>query len=156
MPIAKLFAPCFQKREQSNPPETCFNTDGQQEPEIFGWRVNPPLKSKSNNSFQETSTKFRSTREAKIKPNQSYFEIQQSWLSTLGATGTSEMLSSSIARIISTQHDIFAQHIPLPSSQIPSTSTKRECVSIQMHTEPETLNIKHGTVLSIRNDETLI
>ncbi len=130
MSIAKIFAPCIRKDDISPVQNT---SNGQQDPEIFGWRVNPPLKSKSSIPWQDTQVNSPSKKTTKIKQNQS-FDMEQSWLTTVGTTGRSEKLSPFIPRINPIQHVILVQRI-----SVPSTSTKLKTVSVQMHSEPKIL-----------------
>lgn len=148
MPVSKFFIACFRKSDKSDTTSNDDENFHQFEPEIFGWRVNPPLKQKSTFSTQTA---------AKIKERNNSFDfMEKSWFTTVGVTGTSECISSSITRITPWRLCVQVERVSIPALLPPSTSVRLENVSVELHLEPEDPNIEHETEFGMRNNETLV
>lgn len=149
MPILKIFAPCFWKSAINTTITNGIDKNVHPDirnPEIFGWRVKPPLKPRLS---------LLSKRGVKIEENYNSIDfMERSFLTTVGVTEISVYRSPSITRIIPWQNPIQANPSSILAVLSSPTSDKSECTLVVL--ESENPNIEQETVLDIPKKETLI
>lgn len=158
IPFVKIFAPCLWKDNMATLPVTVVNIE-ENEPEMFGWNVNPPLRPKQGAHVTEIS-KSHISNKVRIMNENNYNNlklIEMTHITTVGVTGPSDCLSFTTTKGNFGQNFYYNQCAPILALLTPTTSAKLKNIAVQLHAEPIENPYNDNAILdNQRNCETLI